>query len=97
MAADALTRLSVCPPSARQNLPRLGEEEAVVLSAHHLQQESALITPGIKITPNNPRMTKWVWFLVYLDNSTVETIDPVNEVAAAERNRKLCKHKHLII
>lgn len=32
-------------------------------------------------------MTKWVRLFVYLDDSTVEPVDPVNEVAAAERNR----------
>lgn len=37
-----LTRLAVCSPSARQNCARVREEEAVVLSTRHLQQQPAL-------------------------------------------------------
>lgn len=84
---EALTRLSVRPPSTRQNFPRLGEEEAVVLSTRHLKRESALITSGVKRTSRNSAtsLIKRVRFVVYLDDSTVESVDPVNDVAAAEK------------
>lgn len=55
----------------------------MVLPTRHLKWE-ALNTSGVEPTSSNSPMIKWVCFVVYLDDPTVETVDPVNDVAAAE-------------